>query len=196
MNLPKVAFTCVLAHEPQRLRLEYTLTNHASIEIGVFNHIVDYEIDGTWIVTPDTVYVELVGPVLSVAKRPLEVPEDLDMFANTPPYVSLVSPGGTFRERVHIPLPARVMQPFRPALLPGQSVADRPAQASSLRLSVAAFPVQSDLRLLAPEPAWPQIFEVSPAGRAIDLQQVFSRDFALETPAQVLDYRAVPYRMR
>lgn len=192
MRTLRAEFACTLAQTPQFIELEYTLKNHEPLAIGVFNHVVDYEIDGTWIVSPDTVYIDLEGSVLSVSKGPLEAPKDLDMYANTPPYVSTLSPGASLSERIHIPLPARVMHPFKCLLLPGQAVADHPARASSLRFSVAAFPIESDLSLVAPHPAWPRILQVSPSGRAVSAKQVFSREFALAAPADVLDYRSVP----
>lgn len=184
-------FTCTLARAPQLLSIEYKLTNREPVTIGLFNQIIDYEIDGTWIVSPDTAYIELTGSVLSIAKRALDLPDDLSGYSNAPPYVTAIKPGKTFQERVRVPLPARVMHPFLPLLLDGQAVADRRTQASSLRFSVAAFPVQGDDRLRAREPAWPRLLEADLNRRATDVQRVLSREFALGTPVEVLDYRAV-----
>jgi hypothetical protein len=71
-------------------------------------------------------------------------------------------------------------------------VADRPAQARSLRFEVGVFPL-GVVRLTSNHPAHPQMFGAVPPGQALAQQQILSFDTTLDEPVDVLDYRGVPW---
>lgn len=191
-----VELSCTLTRGPDALSLAYAVTNDEARDIGIFNWIEWLRPDGTLAFPPSSAYVELGDGLLLVRKRALPVPEGLRMAAYVPPPASLIGAGARFEERIVLPLPVVVLQPFRAALLRGQVagevVADEPAQARSLRLEVGVFALDG-VRLSSIHPAHPQVLGAFPPGPALAQQQILSFDAQLEAPIDVLDYRGVPW---
>ena len=188
-----IAFECNLVQAPTALAIDYRLTNRSAGDAGVFNLIATTRPDGTLEFSAATLYIEVVDGVLLTGKRALTIPPDLQMAAYVPPYASLLARGQSLTEHVSIPIPVKVMQPYRRALLRGQVLADMPATATSLVFEVGVFPVDDKCRLVAENPAFPTVLSAYPPHPAVARQQILSKSFPLQQPASVLDYRAVPW---
>jgi len=194
MANPALDFQATLVERGVTLSIEYTVKNQTANDIGLFNRITAVRPDGTLLLSSDLAYVELQDELLLVRKLALPIPEGLRMAAYVPPYVSRVAAEELFVEHFSLTLPARVMQPFKRALLQGQVAADKPAVAKAVRLEIGYFALDSSAQLSMSNPAYPQLFSAMPPGVAVSRQHVFSRDFALRQAVPVLDYRAVPWR--
>lgn len=188
-----VRLECAVNLTPQTLEIDLTLHNHGSVDVGVFNRIAATQPDGTLLFSPDLCYVEIEHDVLLVRKMALPIPEGLSMTAYVPPYASRLPAGQKLSERVRLPLPVKVMQPFKRALLKGQVVADRPVSARSLMVEVGIFPIDGSVQLVAENPAFPDVFTALPPGPAVTRQHVLSKSFSPRQTIPVLDYRAVPW---
>lgn len=191
-----VTLSCALTRDSSTLALAYAVTNAEARDIGIFNWIEWLRPDGTLAFPSGCAYVELNDSLLLVRKRALPVPEGLRMAAYVPPPASRIGAGACFEERIVLPLPAVVLQPFRAALLRGQVagevVADKPAQARALRLEIGVFPLDG-VGLSSNHPAHPQVLGAFPPGPALAKQQILSFDAPLDVPLDVLDYRGVPW---
>ncbi len=193
----QVSFGCTLVLGPASLELSYVVTNHERQDIGIFNWIRATRADGTLDFQAEAPYVELTDDTLLVRKMALPVPPGLQVTAYVPPPASRIGANKSFSERLVLPIPVKVMQPLRAALVglkaAGQVVADSPAKAQKLRLEVGVFPIDDQCRLEAENPAHPKVLTALPPGPAIARQQVLSFDKALGKPVDVLDYKAYPW---
>lgn len=185
----QVDFACRFTQTPPHLTVEYTLTNHEPVSLGLCNQIVRVRLDGTYEVSPNIAYIALEGSTLLIEKLTLPAPDD--QLYGVPPFVHKLAPAASFNERVQIDLPAKVKNPLRRARIRGRTVADRPARAQTVRFSLGVFAVQDTSHLEASEPAYPTLLEISEPDRVRALQQVLSRDFQLREPIAVFDYRNV-----
>jgi hypothetical protein len=193
VNSPAFDFSCQLSASAQYLSIDYSLRNRGAVGIGLFNQITGVRIDGAIETSPDLAYIELEGGTLVISKLALPIPAGLHIAAYVPPFASSLAPGQTFSERVRVFLPARVTQPFRRALVRGQVVADKPAQARSLRFALGVFTLEDSLQLISENPAWPKLLTAFPPGKAVPRQQVLTKEFELQTAVPVLDYRGAPW---
>jgi len=193
----RATLTCDVTAHRDALELAYAVTNGTDEEIGIFNWIEFKRPDGTLAFPQGTAYVELADRTLLVRKMALPKPDKLHIAAYLPPPASRIAARGRFAERIVLPVPVRVMQPFRAALAglanAGEVVADRPASATTLRLEVGVFPLDASCKLVAEHPAHPAVFTPWPPGPAVARQFVLTYDAALQRSVEVLDYRSVPW---
>jgi hypothetical protein len=192
-----ISFGCTATLAREALILTYVLRNHERHDIGIFNWIRENRPDGTLAFARAPAYVELIDDILLVRKMALPIPENLQMAAYVPPPASRVATNTTFTERLVLPIPILVMQPFRAALIglkeAGQVIADKPATARLLRLEVGVFPVDDQCLLEAENPAHPLVFTAMPPGSAVSRQEILKFDTRLGGSVDVLDYRAYPW---
>lgn len=193
-SLAQVGFDCSVAVSGVTLDIRVILTNRGAVQVGVFNRISKDRPDGTLAFLAETAFVELEGDELLVRKMALPVPAGLTMAVYVPPRASCLLPGKSLAETIRLGLPAKVMQPYRRAMLRGgQMIADRPASATVVTVAYGFFLVEEPVRLLARNPAHPDALTAYPPDLAVRGQQVLSRSIRLVEPIQVLDYRAVPW---
>lgn len=192
-----VSFNCTVVLGHNALDVSYVVANHERYDIGIFNWIRYNRPDGTIDFRGDTAYVELIDKVLLVRKMALPVPSNLQMAAYVPPQASRIAARASFTERFVLPIPVKVMQPFQAALLglksTGQVVADSPAKAKQVKIEVGIFPIDDQCRLEPENPAHPNVLTALPPGPAIARQQVLSAERLLNSPVDVLDYKAYPW---
>jgi hypothetical protein len=192
-----VRLTCAVRQEPAALRVSYALKNGGGGPVGLFNRIEGVHLDGRLNLSADVVYVDFVDGVVALAKRVLALPAGLKVTERLMPHVTRLEAGQEFKEELVVPVPVAVNQPYRRALLVGKNpgtdvVADKPAQAHTVVLSLGAFPIEAEMRLMPVSPAYPKIFHVWPPGPAVDGQVVLTHRAKLAAPLAVYDYRVVP----
>lgn len=188
-----VQFDCTYNITPHHLEVRGVLANQGREDVGIFNQIRTTLPDGTTLFSPDVAYVELEEGTLLVRKMALPIPQGLNMAAYIPPLTSRLAAGSSHRETGRLPIPVKVMQPFRRALLDGQVTAARPAEAQELTVSFGVFTIEGTLQLVARDPAHLDAYTVVPPGPAVDGQEVLSQSFRLKSPLPVLDYLSVPW---
>lgn len=188
-----VGFTCKASITGGVLEVTYTIDNRTAGELGAFNRIKSVRIDGTLDWSPDNVYVDLEGDTLNLRKMALPIPPNLSISAYTPPKCSRIPAGATFTETVRAAIPVRVCHPFKRALLHGTVVPDAPAKAKKAAFHLGVFPAGDGVRLVAENPAFPDVMTAVPPDPALAGQQVVTSEFLLDPPLDVLDYRVVPW---
>ncbi len=186
-------FDCKLTEAASHLTISYGVHNGSAHDVGVFNRIRAVSPDGTSSFDPDVAFIDIEGDVLLVRKMALPIPEGLSMTSYIPPRVSRIPPGQSLSESMTLRAPIKVMQPFRRAMLRGQAVADVPATAHVVQVTVGVFSCDGACALTADDPAFPDVWTAFPPSAALSRQQLFSRQFSLQRPVAVLDYRAVPW---
>lgn len=191
-HLP-VRFECAVAVTDKALEIRMTLTNQGAVDLALFNRNYQFTPERKISFPRDLAFVELEKDVLLVRKMALPVPETLSLAAYTPPFVSPLPAGQSFSETVTLPLPVKVWQPFKEALLDGQVSASRHAHARSIVVEVGVFPVDGPVKLLAGYPGVPDVLMADPAGIAVARQQILSKSFQLKEDLPVLDYRTSPW---
>jgi hypothetical protein len=188
-----IDFDCTVVATPRWLEIVVSMFNRTRVDIGVFDRIPMEMNDGTTVYGPDVTYVELDDETLRVRKMALPIPKGLTMTAYIPPAVTRIAAGSLRRETTRLPLPVKVMQPYRRALLTGQTIADKRATATSVTVEVGVFPIDAGVTLQVDDPAYPDVYVVEPPGPAVARQQILSRSVRLTQPVAVMDYRSVPW---
>jgi hypothetical protein len=101
------------------LELGYEVHNDSPHRVLLANRLPRRGAGGLRI-DPDLVYAHLrPGPQLTLSKRLIAPPEDMDVEVPEVPYLTPVAAGGRFAETLRIPLPVRPHDPYR-----AQRVAD------------------------------------------------------------------------
>lgn len=191
-----VRLAWTVSREASGLRVVYEVRNPSSVDIGLFNRIQSFKVDGTASFAPENVYVDLDGETLHLRKMVLPVPEGLRMTARITPSITLLPGGHVFREEFFLETPVAVCNPLRRAHLslgaPGSAVvAGCAATVTEIVLSVGVFAVDPAWHFTAVSPAHPAVYEVWPTGPAVDHQVVLTQTVRLARPVSVLDYRVV-----
>jgi hypothetical protein len=189
----KSTLALTLTAGASELWLDVAFTNGEGVEVLLYNRLSIVSPDGSSSrVDPNAAYVELLGETLHVRKMVLPLPPGLQAAEKLSPYLSKVAPGETVRERLVFPLPVKVEQPYRRALLqskapPGHRVsASRAASAKALTHSLGMVTLGPGERLIEVEPL---VYRIWPPGPAADRQVVLEEtvDRAAQ-PIAVLDY--------
>jgi hypothetical protein len=188
-----IVFSCSMNKKPTSIEVSYTITNNGSQDLGAFNRLQGIGVDGGLFFSANNVFVDLEGDTLHLMKMALPIPQGLQIAAYIPPHVSRIPAGESFTETFVLALPARVAQPFKRALIRGQVAAVTPASATKARVTIGVFPVLPELRLLAEQPAYPDVLTVQPPGPALEGQELLSQAFSLDPEASVLDYQGFPW---
>ena len=102
---------------PDALVLGCRVRNPADTDWGLFTRIQETFPDGSLKLSPDTAYVDLADGVLRVGKYILPVPEGLNPAVRHVPLAARVPAGAEWEEEIRLPIPARVCQPYRRALI-------------------------------------------------------------------------------
>jgi hypothetical protein len=192
MTAPKEPVLTVAARLlPDALILACRVRNPADTDWGLFARIKETFPDGSLKLSPDTAYVDLADGVLRVGKYILPVPEGLRVAERHAPLAVRVPAGAEWAEEIRLPIPVRVCQPYRRALLaaanPGADVnPDEPHAVMKVEVTLGAFPVDSHVNLIPVSPAFPTVFRVWPPG-AIH-QVLLTRQVATPAEVLVLDY--------
>lgn len=179
------------------LVFDLRITNPTSADWGVFGRLKATFPDGSFHLSPNLVYIDLIDDILKVGKFVLPVPEGLNVGGRQAPWVLKLAAGKELAEEVRVPVPVSVCQPYRRAKLaaevPGADVvADQRREVKEVEFVLGAFPLTAEMRLTPISPAYPTVFEVWPPGLALDGQKLLSQRLQLPTPIAVLDYRVVP----
>src|SRR5262249_53574556 len=147
--------------------------------VGLFNRLQAIHLDGTVSFPAGLLYVDLEGAALHLRKMVLPIPPGLHVHVRPAPHVTRLPPGQVFREALTLPLPLKVCNPLRHALLAataaaGAVVADQLCAAATVTFSVGVFPVEPGMSFTPFSPAHPDVFTVSLVGQAIANQVVLS----------------------
>jgi hypothetical protein len=192
--LQNVTFDCRAAQRAGLLEVTYTIENGGGVDLGVFNHLQGIATDGGLDFSPDAVFRDVEDDTLLLMKMALPVPPRLQITAYVPPHASLVPAGKSLAETFTVPVPVKVRQPFKRALLSGEVIPSKPVTARHLEVRIGVFPCGPDVRLVAEHPAWPEVLTVQTPGPALGGQEVLSARFALTPDVDALDYVAFPWR--
>lgn len=179
-----------------RLEVGCRLANGRGEEVAVLDRIRGTAVDGAPTYAPDSVYVDLEGPLLRLTKGALPVPEGRFPSIYQIPDARLVPAGGTCELSFAVPIPVRVCNPFKRAGR-GQVVASRPAVAREVLVGVGIVPAGKSCVFIRENPAFPDVVSVhwldARPGVALEDQSLFSERFALEEDLPVLDYECFPW---
>jgi hypothetical protein len=101
--------------EGNDLILNYQVTNQSVRDVYLLNRL--YKTTPTWIMTPDVIYIHLDMATKTVwlNKKLADLPMGAGVTAPVAPYISPVRAGGTFQEKVRIPLPVSEYSQYGPA---------------------------------------------------------------------------------
>lgn len=196
-QIPLVELTIDVKIVDERLDLRYTLRNRGSGAIGVYNRIRVPTIDGTTLYDPDAAYIAVTADEVHLQNVYLKIPAELAAAEKLIPEVSRLDAGGELKEHLSLPLPVRVLDPYRRALLAARAPSGaqvEPAKlvlAKSVRLTVGFFPILAGMKLTPVSPAWPEVYRVFPPSAAIDGQLFASATATTSHPVPVLDYDIV-----
>jgi hypothetical protein len=190
-NEPVLTVTARLA--PDALVLGCRVRNPTGTDYGLFVRIPETFPDGCLRLSPHVAYVELADGVLRVAKCILPVPEGLNVAGRLAPLAVRVPAGAEWEEEVHLPIPVRVCQPYRRALIaaenPGADVnPEEPRMTKTVEVVLGAFPITHEVNLAPVSPAFPTLFRVWPPGVAAARQVLLTRQVATPSEVLVLDY--------
>jgi hypothetical protein len=190
--LDRVSLDCRLAQSPGGLEVTYTITNGGDVDIGAFNRLQGIATDGALDFSPDSIFTDIDGDLLRLLKMALPIPAGLRVTAYVPPYATLVPSGKSFTEQVRVPLPVKVRQPFKRALIRGEVVPVKPVTAKRAEVVLGVFPLVACG--LAPEhPAFPDVMTAAPPDPAVRGQVTLSASFTLSPDVPVLDYQGFPW---
>lgn len=179
------------------LTLSCRIANPSDTEWGLFTRIEDTFPDGSFRLSPDVAYVELVGEVLRVEKSVLAVPDGLQVAVKKVPLVARLPTGAEWAEDIRLPVPVRVCHPYRRAVLlagqPGGSDAnpEEPKTVREVEVVIGAFPLLPDVNLEPLSPSFPALFRAWPAGVAAARQVRLTRKVPVPADLMVLDYGVV-----
>lgn len=178
---------------PSELVVEYTFTNGEGQTALLYNRLSIVSADGSSShIDPHAAYVELSGATLHVRQVVLALPPGLQAAERLSPYLSKVEAGQCVKEKVVLPLPVKVDQPYLRALLQSKAPAghrisaSRPAQATSVTFSLGMVVLAQGERLIETDPGVYRIWPPGPAmGRQVVLEETMDSAKAL---MDVLDY--------
>lgn len=193
-NSEGVTLEAAFSRSADRMRVHYTVRNEGAQPIGVFRHLPSPDSAGPGL-SPDHVFRDLEDGTLRLRKLAPELPEGVEMAERPLPFVSRLEPGESLEEEFSVSVPVRVNDPVRRARMgarPGRRlVADRPAMARRIVLSIGVFDIDSSLRLIPLTPEYPGVYRVWPPGPAVDRQRILSVGTDLDADLPVLDLRFV-----
>ena len=192
----EIYFDSVVSHSLTELRVAYEVRNNGLGAVGLFNRIQSMKLDGTASYAVANTYINFEDGVLDLSKMVLPIPEGLNMTARIAPFITYLQAGDSYQEEFRLMLPIEVCQPMRRVSLamsaPGaEVVANVPAQAKIVKVSVGMFRSKADWQFTAVSPAHPGVYRVWPPGPPVDTQIILTKTFQLSTPIAVLDYGIV-----
>jgi hypothetical protein len=93
--------------EGEHLVLAYEVRNSGSRDAYLLNRL--YRTTPVWDISPDVVYAHLDSSTRTVrlVKKVADLPTGVHVTAPVAPFVTPLRAGGTFRERVRVPIPVR-----------------------------------------------------------------------------------------
>jgi hypothetical protein len=192
-------FSGSLTRDVDALRLSYVVRNDGDKELGLFNVLPDVEPDGTLALRASTAYVDIGEGTLHISKLVLPLPEGLRMAERPIPYVTRVPRGGEFTEEIVLRVPVSVNSPFRRASLEASApegtevIANAPAVATTVTLSIGAFVCEPTWKLIPLAPEFPDVYRIWPPGPAVDAQRILTLSWPGLEPVPVLDYAVVAW---
>lgn len=194
-TLDDVTLSSTVVRHPERIEVHYVVTNHRSARLAVLNRLFGTAPDGGRDYSPNHVYVELDRDTLHLIKGALDTSGSFVEF-NPDPGVHLLEPGSKLEDRVIVPIPVKVRQPFqRVHSGPGRAIASKKALAHALVISVGVLPVDSRSGFYVDDSTRPDFLRVYPidqSGSVREYQTMLSTRFSLEADLPVLDYVAIP----
>jgi hypothetical protein len=189
----QLGFDWQLRAEPDRLFIRYEVRNASGQDAGLFNRISLAQPGGQPSVSPGNIYIDFDAGLLQLKKQVLPVPKGMQVHAQQIPLVSKLPNGTKFGEEFSVQLPVRVNDPMRHLALSAAHpdsivVAEEPASAYEIVLSIGAFAVEPGMSFL-PEPQAPGAFRVWPPGPAVNGQMILSKSMRLAQPVPVLTFQ-------
>lgn len=177
------------------LRIRWRLANLGGADLGVFARLPDADPARSY--APDLFYIDVAAEILHLRKMVLPVPPGLQMAERQPPGVVILRAGAAEEGSVLLSQPVRVWNPYRHALMVGQSggkpvAATLPHRVTELALSFGLFPLMPQERLLPLSPDRPEVLRLWPPGPAMQRQFVLTDHAPLPRAVIVLDYETQP----
>lgn len=120
---------------PSSLVIGYEFRNRSSKTAFLFNVVHRTGPSGGPEASADLAYTLRTGPEVTIAKRIVPVPANIDVEKPDVPYVTRVEPGGLFREKFTLPLPLKLWNPY-----PGPSAPPAPELAAYFELGFFLAP--------------------------------------------------------
>jgi hypothetical protein len=189
----QLGFECSVRVDRDRLLVNYEVRNASSQDAGLFNHVGPVE-PGSPVLSPDNVYVDFDSGLLELLKQVLPIPGGMQVSSQPMPLVSKLPKGASFKEQFSVGLPAKANNPMRQMVLTTAHrgsiiVADDPAEAYEVSVSIGAFAVQPGMRFIE-TPAGPSVFRIWPPGPASEGQILLSKTIRLPHAVRVLAFAA------
>jgi len=210
-NAPlKLTFTADVKATATELTVEYTVKNDGDGDVLLINRIATTDVDDYAVYLPGSVYVDLDGDTLRLAKMALALPSGVNLNKRYVPEVTRVSAKQSFTERFAVPLPARARNPMLKASIDqkfymsikgdaeavarmGKDLLAREKKPfSKVKLVIAYAPVKPEYHLEPVSDADPDIFRVWP--HPDQDQMLFEKTFDLPGSHEALDYKRYPWQ--
>jgi hypothetical protein len=190
--LEKISFDCRFTERADALEVTYTIKNDSDEDLGVFNHLQGIATDGGLDFSPNSVFVDIEGDLLRLLKMALPIPPGLRITAYIPPHASLLPAGEVLTEVFTVPIPVKVRQPFKRAMIKGEVVPIKLTSAKRAEVTIGVFPA-AGTRLVAEHPAFPEVRTAAPPDPAVRGQVTLSAGFTFSREVPVLDYVGFPW---
>lgn len=105
----KVAKTVIGASS---LSFEWSLRNLGTQSVYIFHRLFNEIVDDVFETSPNFVYIEFDSDGTLISKKIFPVPDDIDVESRVVPCASRLGPNESYEERVEIPLPLRLSNPY------------------------------------------------------------------------------------